>query len=468
MLRTLFISMILVPGILMAFRDRFMALLVYLWVGFFRPQEWVWIDISALRLSLVLAVVLVLPSLATGVFPNLTHPLSIGTAFFLLSTMVSQIDAVNPAIGWEWVDFQARLTLVCLIAVTLMTDKKRILRVIAVIGASLGFHATKAGIASLIGGGARFYDGLGGSFTDNNGYALGTVMIIPLLLATALNAELLLDNVSPRVVEWLRRGFYLTVPLCAFTVVSTFSRGGFLALAAATMTYVALHQRRVRWSLSLAAIAVVALTFMPIPEGYFDRLSTIRTYDVAGQEDESALSRQHFWRVAAVMADAAPLGVGVKQYEAAYDQYDFCDGCYGVHRSVHSSHFQVLAEQGYPGLVIWVLQFMYAGWIVLRVRGAAKDPNLPPDTAHFYLSTANCLAASMAGFFVGGAFVALSLNDVTWLTFAVLAALDRLTRQPVTVDVVKRPMVAPVPVFNPSQISSAWRAPAGRSPKVPA
>lgn len=467
MLRTLFISSILVPGIIMAFRDRFMALLVYLWVGFFRPQEWVWIDISALRLSLLLAVVLIVPSFATGILPNITHPLSIGTGFFLLSTILSQIDAVRPAIGWEWVDFQARLTLVCLIAVTLMSDKQRILRVIAVIGASLGFHATKAGIASLVGGGARFYDGLGGSFTDNNGYALGTVMIIPLLLATALNVELLLDNAPPKVVKWLRRGFYLTVPLCAFTVISTFSRGGFLALTASILTYVALHQRRVRWSLSLAGIAVIALAFVPIPEGYFDRLSTIRTYDVEGQEDESALSRQHFWRVAVVMADAVPLGVGVKQYEAAYDQYDFCDGCYGVRRSVHSSHFQVLAEQGYPGLVIWFLQFAYAGWVVLRVRRAAKRPGMPPDTAHFFVSTANCLAASMAGFLVGGSFVALSLNDVTWLTFAVLAALDRLAQQPVT-EAVKAPVLAPASVIATNQISSAWRAPGRRSPRVTA
>jgi probable O-glycosylation ligase (exosortase A-associated) len=468
MLRTLFISTILIPGIVMAFRDRFMALLVYLWVGFFRPQEWVWIDISALRLSLVLAVVLIVPSFATGILPNLTHPLSIGTALFLLSTIVSQIDAVAPAVGWEWVDFQARLTVVCLVAITLMNSKKRILRVIAVIGASIGFHATKAGIASILGGGARFFDGLGGSFTDNNGYALGTVMIIPLLLATALNAELLFDDVPEKVVVWLRRGFYLTVPLCAFTVVSTFSRGGFLALAAAALTYIALHRQRVRLSLALVTVAVIALALVPIPEGYFDRLNTIRTYDVAGQEDDSALSREHFWRVAMVMADKAPLGVGVKQYEAAYDQYDFCDGCYGVHRSVHSSHFQVLAEQGYAGLAIWILQFAYAGWVLLRVRRAAQQPDVPADTAHFYLSTANCLAASMAGFFVGGAFVALSLNDVTWLTFAILAALDRLARQVVTVDVESPRVVAPAPALATAQISPAWQRPTQRSPKVPA
>jgi hypothetical protein len=103
----------------------------------------------------------------------------------------------------------------------------------------------------------------------------------------------------------------------------------------------------------------------------------------------------------------------------------------------------------------------------LGVRRAAIQPDTAANVAQFYLSTANCLAASMAGFVVGGAFVALSLNDVTWLTFALLAALDRLTRQPATADVPVK-VAAPVPVIASAQISSAWRAPARRSPKVPA
>ena len=74
------------------------------------------------------------------------------------------------------------------------------------------------------------------------------------------------------------------MPLCAVTVVSTFSRGGFLAMAAATATYVALHRRRVglsgpcrdprNWYLPSVA---------PIPEGYFDRLETIRHYEERGE-----------------------------------------------------------------------------------------------------------------------------------------------------------------------------------------
>jgi putative inorganic carbon (HCO3(-)) transporter len=427
MLRTLFVLSVLVPGFVMALRDRFMALLVYLWYGFFRPQDFMWIDITALRPSLVLGFVLIVPSFATGIFPNLTHPLSIGSALFLGSAFVSQITAVNPAVGWHWIDFLTRLIVVCLLAVTLITSQQRLLLVTGAIGASLGFHAAKAGLASLLGGGARFYDGLGGAFADNNGYALGTVMIIPLLLAVALNAELLFDAAPEWLTRNVRRGFFIAIPLCAFTVVSTFSRGGFLALAAATLVYIGLHRQRVRLSLSLAAVAVLGLSFVPIPKGYFDRLETIQTYEKVG--DDSALSRPHFWRVAVRMAEASPLGVGTKQYENAYDRHDFSHGRFGTHRSVHSSHFQVLGEQGYPGALVWMGQFGYAFWVAMRVRRLARRPEVAPATAHFFTSVSNCLIASMAGFLVGGSFVASALNDVTWLTFALLAALDRLAQQ---------------------------------------
>ncbi len=67
----------------MALQDRFVALLLYLWFAFFRPQDWIWFDITNLRLSLVLGGILVVPAIVSGVWPNLSHPLSIGTAVFL-------------------------------------------------------------------------------------------------------------------------------------------------------------------------------------------------------------------------------------------------------------------------------------------------------------------------------------------------------------------------------------------------
>jgi hypothetical protein len=53
MLRTTLVIAILIPGLAAAFYDRFAAFLMYVWLALFRPQDWVWIDITSLRPSLV-------------------------------------------------------------------------------------------------------------------------------------------------------------------------------------------------------------------------------------------------------------------------------------------------------------------------------------------------------------------------------------------------------------------------------
>jgi len=425
MLRTLLITSILVPGFFMALRDRFKALLLYLWFAFFRPQDWMWVDITALKPSLVLGFVLVVPAIFAVIVPDVTHPLSIGALLFLASSLLAQMNAVNAQVGWEWMDFLARLLLVCLLMVSLTTTPRRLVAVIAVISGSFGFHAAKAGLASLLGGGVRFSDGLSGAFIDNNGYACGTVMIMPLLVAAGDNLNLLARPERQAMWRWIRCGFRVAVPLCAITVISTYSRGGFLAMAAAVLVYVALHRRRVRLALALAIVLVTGMTFVPLPEGYADRLETIQTYEEVG--DGSAISRIHFWQVAMKMAEDRPLGIGLRNYEFAYDNYDSSYGRYGSHRAVHNSHFQVLAELGYAGAAVWIGQFLVAFVVALRVRRRSLTPGLSPESARFLLTVANGTIASMAAFLVGGSFLAMALNDVTWCTFAILAALDRIS-----------------------------------------
>ena len=61
----------------------------------------------------------------------------------------------------------------CLIAVNINDTPQKLWLTITVIASSLGFHTAKAGLYSILRGGSRFAEGLGGAFTDNNGYALG-------------------------------------------------------------------------------------------------------------------------------------------------------------------------------------------------------------------------------------------------------------------------------------------------------
>ena len=430
MLRTLFVLSILVPGFLLSLRSRYVALLMYLWFALFRPQDWMWIDVTSLRISLVLGLVLLVPAMLSGRFPNMTHPLSIGMILFVWSASITQTVAIRPDVGWVWIDFLVRLFLASMMIVTCATDAPQVLGVLAVIAGSLGFHASKAGLAYVLGGGTRFADGLAGAFVDNNGYALATVMIIPLLLGTAQNIDLVY---SGRFLKWVRRGFYLSIPLCMFAVIGTYSRGGFISLAAAILVFALLQDRRVPTLAAFAAIATVTLLVVPIPQSYIDRLETIQTYNEIGEE--SAMSRPHFWKVGLQMLSENPLGVGLKQYEAAYDKYDFSYGRYGHNRAVHNSHVQVLAELGYPGEFIWIGLFAFAFYASFRVRRLARAPHLDPRTSAFLKTTANALIISMAAFVVGGSFLSLAVNDLTWLTFGLVGALDRFAKRAVEIPV---------------------------------
>ena len=440
MLRSLLILAILVPGIYLAVRNRYVALLMYLWFALFRPQDWLWIDINFLRVSLVLGAILLVPAAFAAIYPNMRHPLSVGMLLFLGASLLAQWGATDREVGWIWIEYIVKLFLACMMLITLASDEKKLWGVVAVLACSLGFHAAKAGLAYVLGGGERFGEGLAGAFVDNNGYALGTVMIMPMLLATAQNIELVYTG---RWLPWLRRGFYAAILLCTFAVIGTFSRGGFLAMTAAMGTYVMLQRRRVTSIVAVSAVLGLFLLFVPIPDSYLERVQTIRTYDEIG--DDSALSRPHFWQVGVLMAQDHPLGIGLRQYELAYDRYDFLHGRYGRGRAVHSSHIQVLAEIGFFGAFVWTAMFGYASLVCLRVRSMGMAGAFAPQTGQFLFTVANALLVSMASFVVGGAFLSLSLNDITWLTFAMVGALDLVSRQ-----IQDRPALSPsaAPAFR--------------------
>jgi probable O-glycosylation ligase (exosortase A-associated) len=405
----------------------FGALQGYLWFALFRPQDWVWFDISQFRLSLLLGCFLLFRCFTTKAWPNISHPISIGMIAFLLTGLIAQGNAVNPALGWYWLDFFFRLTIVTLLLITLVNTERRFFWTVLTISSSLGYYTAKAGLASLLGGGGHFFEGLSGAFSDSNAYALAGTMIIPMLLAVATNAP----------EEWRCRklmtlGYRVAVPLTAFLIISTFSRGGLLALGAVLFAFLILHRNRFTILAVLILLSVVVYPFVPIPDGYMDRITTITTYEEV--EETSALSRLHFWRVGWDMAVDNPLGVGMFNSGPTYNRYDFSDGLYGKNRVMHSSHFQVLAEQGFVGFAIWGWLFISSFRSCFRIRRLAMVELFDADNIKFYESMTTALIISMFAFLVGGSFISLALNDLTWLTFGLVVALEQLYNKSKTLN----------------------------------
>jgi probable O-glycosylation ligase (exosortase A-associated) len=433
-MRGLLVLLIVAIGLMAALYSRFAGLLLYTWFSFFRPQEWSWGAIASLRLSRAIGFFFVVSCLVTGVMPNLSHPISLSIVAFYLLGVISHFQAVNPAASYEGLDMAGRMIVTSLLAITLITTRRKFLLAMVVMAGSLAFHGAKFGVGYVIRGGARFNAGIGGMFSDNNDFALAIARIVYPLVAFAQNSK----------AWWLRAGVTVATPLCVLAVVSTFSRGGFLAIAVATLTFIVVQKKRMKVLAGLAVLLGLAYAFVPIPEEYYVRLDTISASEAEAQQEGSALGRLHFWEVAVLMAKDRPLGVGLRGFPSAYDRYDFSRGAFGTSRAVHSSHFQAMGELGWPGLAIWVAMHGLALWTLLKIRRRGLDPARPLDQQRFLFTAANGLFASEVAFLVGGSFLSQALNDLNWMTLALVAALDRLSlRADMDEEPVQHPALRP-------------------------
>jgi probable O-glycosylation ligase (exosortase A-associated) len=432
-MRALLVLAIVAGWLLPAIRSPFHAFLLYVWFSVFQAHDWSWGALGSLRLSMLLGLVLVVPSMLRLQFPNVTHPLSIGALLFVGVSLVAQQGAVDAAAGWNAIDLLSTMVLVALFGVSLTTTRERALAQIGVIGASLGLHAAYSGFAVATRGG-QLLSGLGGVLGDNNSYALAMVRVIYLIVAMVQNTTR----------SWVRIAYAVALPFCLVGVVATFSRGAFVALAVSLTAFVFLQRRRLLGVVALAGIATVGALL--VPEGYEDRIGTVGNFE----EERSAQGRVHFWQVAIEMVKDRPFGVGLGNYEWAYDQYDFSGGDFGYGRAVHSIHFQALAETGYLGFAIFEWLLFYSLWVAFKVRSRAKRDELPAEMRHFLFTSANALIASMIAFIVGGSFLSQALNDLNWLTFSLAAALDLVSRDALAAAQAPAPGPGPAPVAAPA------------------
>jgi putative inorganic carbon (HCO3(-)) transporter len=246
---------------------------------------------------------------------------------------------------------------------------------------------------------------------DNNGVALGTMMLVPLFAALAQTAKTKRE-------KWLHQFFLVGVFLRGIT---TYSRGGFLAATALGVLMALRSPKRVRALLGIAAVVLIVNWAMP--QAFWDRMTTIGTATDEDSLDDSARSRMHFWRVAMDMAAAKPLfGVGFSTYPRSFDTYNTSKFYAEQERSVHSIWFGVLAEMGYPGFALFVTIWGVSVWSAMRVRRAAKrDP-----TRFDFRAYATALESSLVVFAVGGSFLPAQYTEMPWHFFSLCTALHLL------------------------------------------
>jgi putative inorganic carbon (HCO3(-)) transporter len=408
-LRSLFVGLIIVIGSVYSLRSTFYALLFYLWIAYFRPETWIWGDALANSgLSLYCGIYLI----ATLVLRGDVRSVRMGGALMLLFCLHSLLcTLLSPAFAycWPfWLDF-AKSTVISCVIVMLVSDYPKLRTVLLVICLSLGFEGAKQGLAQALLNPGESNTNPIAFLGDNNGVAVGMLMITPLLLALAQTSQK----------TWSRLGLRGIAAGTTLRAILTYSRGGLLALIAMLALFWLRSTRKVATLILILVIAGGALTLMP--SKYWQRMGTLTTDEEA--MDDSAAGRVYFWHVGVAMALANPLfGVGHNGYSRAFDRYDETGGRYGTRRAVHSTWFGTLADLGFPGLFLLVATYLFA-WI--RCSQARKRALKSGDVN--LATLAGGLQAALVAFAVGGTFLSFQYVEILWHFFALSFATYHLT-----------------------------------------
>jgi putative inorganic carbon (hco3(-)) transporter len=402
MIRTIIVLCFVFIGSWYSLYGPYYALLFYVWNAYFRPENWLWNNILAgLNLSFVIGVYLIFSTLLSGkklIFNGHIFLISI----FLVQTFVSSLYSSFFDYSFPyWVEFFKVIT-VGYLMVVLIDDFSKLRKLLLVIALSLGFEGAKQGWYYLATSPGWPNPNPLPFLGDNNGVALGMLMVVPLII--------LLAQTTPH--RWARFFYVFLLIGVVYRALSTYSRGGFLTCVVLAIMYCFQANRRMR--AFLAVLSLVLLIIPVLPDSFWDRMRTIETYQE--DEDASALGRLHYWQVAILMAENHPiLGVGFNAYNPSYDGYDFSKGQYGYQRSVHSSFFGVLAELGYPGLVFYVMILLMAlhSCTTISKYSSSKLTPLSSEILHFKL-TASAVRIGLVAFLVGGSFLPFQYQEMLW------------------------------------------------------
>ena len=233
-----------------------------------------------------------------------------------------------------------------------------------------------------------------------------------------------------------RWGCGLVALLMVLGVGFSFSRGGFLGLAAAGAYCLAFGRHPIR-NLTLGAVAA-GLIFALAPSSYKGEMETIRD-----TETGTAETRLFLWLTASrIWLDYPIFGVGgyntsyrIGEYQPNHPMGDLFQAPEFQHRDwsgrvIHSVYFELLADRGLLGVGLFAAIAFLHYRTCSRLRRAVREGRIARERRRDVYMFALALEAAMTGFLVAGAFLSMATYPHFWFLSAQAAALDRWARRP--------------------------------------
>lgn len=384
---------------LIGFRRPFIWVLAYIYVDILSPGRMGYTIMPAIQISLITFCAAFAGWLLTDSKREARFTLRQAImGVLLLYCMWTTGNADFPEFAdekWQWV--WKALFFAIFLPFTMIT-RLRIESALLVMVLTVAAIVISAGMKTVLGGGG--YERNLFFVNDNSGIyessTLATVAIcsIPVIIWFTKHGTIF----KP---DWRVKTFaYSLIFACLLMPIGTEARTGLICIAVLIGLAMRDVKRRLVFIVSGAALALVALPF--IPQSYYERMSTITSHE----GDQSASTRVAVWTWTLDYVQDNPTGGGFDAYRGNKFTYDMpvkqenLDGnTVAVEyrevtdngRAYHSAIFEMLGEQGWPGLFLWLWLHALGLWQMERLRrrwrgrtGADQQWQAPLATALQY------------------------------------------------------------------------------------
>ena len=432
-------------------RRPFLWVLAYIYIDIVAPQKISWFLLASIPISLIVFVAAFGGWLATDDKRDSRFGFrQVLMALLLVYCGYTTLGADFPeqaAVKWAWV--WKALVFAIFLPLTLRT-RLRFEAVVLTMVLSASAIIIGGGIKTALGGGG--YGSLHLLVNDNTGLYEGSILscvaiaIIPLIVWLMKHG-----TVFPP--DWRVKLFAVALTFaCLLIPVGTQARTGLICIGVLCMLALRFAKRRILYMGLMGLAAMVAVPFLP--QSYTQRMSTIENH----QADESASTRIAVWQWTWDYVQDHPLGGGFDSFRGNKVRYrknaaETSGSVTAVDseviedqgRAFHSSYFEMLGEQGFPGLFLWLL-LQALGLLQMERLRRRWSKRTGPDE-QWQAPLANALQQAQAIYLVGSLFVGIAFQPFILLLIGVQCALWSYLRRIETPQrAVRRGPRAPVPL----------------------
>jgi probable O-glycosylation ligase (exosortase A-associated) len=388
----------------LAFWSPICGLMAYCWMAYMRPQEMAW-GLGQYNVALWITIAM-FAGLAVRLKARFFKRSGVVAMIFALWAwwVVTTLTALDRPTAIDALNQISKIFLVCLVTTGLCDNRRNLHWVIVAICGSLAFHGMKYGVHGIVTGGQAINQPIGGMMSGNNENAIAFDIALPFLVYLGFEDK----------AKWRKLCWWGAAGLTAMAVIFSYSRGGFVGMAAAAVVMIWRTKARIP-ALFIGAPSLVGLFLLLAPTAHVERMMGIRA---AATTDLSVLMRFQAWGVAKEITKAHPIvGIGPKNFLGEAHRFphpiDF------PKMEIHNTYWEFLASSGIPGLLLYVGLVLAAFVVTTRV---IRDVNRSGDARLSWCgSMAKATQAAMASFLVASTFGSLMHFDMMYHLCAIAA-----------------------------------------------